>query len=442
MDEAPPTFLEGLKRRFAAGSFARNLALLTSGTAIGQLIVMASSPVLARLYTEEDFGILSVYFSVVTILSSVSSLRLEQAIPMPDNDEDASLLLRLSLWISLWFSLAAGVVIWLLRGPIARWNDEPELVRYLWLVPVTLLGFGIYRSLTTWGVRKEIFHDLAATRVQRALGQVLVQVGLGFVMHGSFGLILGNAAGQWSGITRLLRPVLEVNRRYGKRRGDFRRLWARYIKFPLYSSPSALLVTIPRQIPNLLFVDYFGVGEAGFLFFASRILRQPAALLSESISQVFLGRAARLLNENPRGLRHLYFSTVRRMLLVSLLPAVFLIVASPWLVQFLFGERWAGSVFYIQVLSVMLIAEVTVSSTSPIMSVLEKQDWQLWGDLLRTLAVVASLMIPHELGWNSSWTILSYAGTMIVCYLFYFAIFSRAVLLKSRELPAPGRDSQ
>lgn len=440
MDKAPTSLLDRMKRRFTAGSFARNLALLASGTVIGQALVLLSAPILSRLYTEHDFGILGVYISVVTILNAVSSLRLDQAIPMPENDEDAALLLRLSLWITLWFSLVAGGIIWLLRVPIAQWKDEPELAKYLWLIPVTLLGFGIYRSLTAWAVRKEIYKQLAATRVMRALGQVLVQVGLGFLVHGSLGLILGNAAGQWTGIGKLWIPVREASKGLVKKKGDFRRLWARYIKFPLYSSPSALLVTIPRQIPNILFVDYFGLGEAGFLFFATRILRQPAALLSESISQVFLGRAARLLNEDPGKLSHLYFSTVRRMLLIALVPAAILVLAGPWLVHWIFGERWLDSVFYIQVMAVVLIAEITVSSTSPIMSVLEKQDWQLSGDVIRTLLVIASLVVPHYLGWTAHETIVSYALTMIFCYMVYFSIFSRAVLLKSREVAAEKAD--
>ena len=436
MDKAPISFMDRIRRRFGRGSFARNLALLASGTVIGQVLVLASAPILSRLYTEHDFGILGVYISVVTILNAVSSLRMDQAIPMPEQDEDAALLLRLSLWITLWFSLGAGLIIWLCREPIARWKDEPELAQYLWLIPVTLLGFGLYRSLTAWAVRKEIYRELAATRILRAASQVLVQVGLGFLMHGSFGLILGNAAGQWTGIGRLLGPVREASRGIVKKEGDFRRLWTRYIKFPLYSSPSALLVTIPRQIPNLLFAQYFGLAEAGFLFFATRILRQPAALLSESISQVFLGRAARLLNEDPARLKHLYFSTVRRMLLLSLIPAGILVLAGPWLVHWIFGERWLDSVFYIQVMAVVLIAEITVSSTSPIMSVLEKQDWQLSGDVLRTLAVIASLVVPHYLGWSAHMTIISYAVVMILCYLVYFSIFSRAVLLKSRKVAA------
>jgi O-antigen/teichoic acid export membrane protein len=426
------------KRRFYASQFARNLAMLASGTVVGQLVVLLSAPVLARLYTEADFGIFGVYVSVATILNSISALRIDQAIPLPEKDEDAALLLRLSLWITLWFSLGSGLIIILCRSQIAAWKNEPELVSYLWLIPVTLLGYGVYRSLTAWAVREEIYKELAYTRVSRSFGQVLVQVGLGFLMHGSFGLILGNAAGQWVGIGRLLGPVRRASQGLVKQRGDFRRLWARYIKFPLYSSPSALLVTIPRQIPNILFFDYFGAGEAGFLFFASRILRQPAALLSESISQVFLGRAAKLLNENPAKLSGLYFGMVRRMLLISLVPAAILILAGPWLIYWIFGARWEGSVIYVQILSAVLVAEITVSSTSPIMSVLEKQDWQLKGDILRTLLVIASLVVPHLLGWGPHPTIISYAVAMIFCYIVYFGIFSNAVLLKSREVAALG----
>lgn len=434
MVQSPENILVRWKRRFYASSFARNLAMLASGTVIGQLIVFLSAPVLSRLYTEEDFGIFGVYVSVATLLNSISSLRLDQAIPMPEKDEDAALLFRLSLWITLWFSLGSGLIIILLRQQIAAWKDEPELVSYLWLIPLTMLGFGTYRSLTAWAVRQEIYRELAVTRVSRSFAQVLFQVGLGFLSSGSFGLILGNAAGQWTGIVKLWNPVKQASLGLIKQRGDYRRLWARYIKFPLYASPSALLVTIPRQIPNLLFFDYFGAAEAGFLFFATRILRQPAALLAESISQVFLGRAARLLNDNPAKLPELYFGMMRRMFLVSLIPASILILAGPWLVTLIFGETWQASGFYVQILAVILIAEITMGSTSPIISIIQIQEKQLWGDVLRTLLVLASFVIPKNLDWGPHAIIICYAVAMILSYLFYFVIISQALFaFKTRE---------
>lgn len=41
--------------------FARSVSILAGGTAAGQAIVVLASPLLTRLYSPEDFGLLAVY---------------------------------------------------------------------------------------------------------------------------------------------------------------------------------------------------------------------------------------------------------------------------------------------------------------------------------------------------------------------------------------------
>ena len=45
------------------GAFARHVATLASGTAVGQLLLVLALPVLTRLYSPADYGALAVYSS-------------------------------------------------------------------------------------------------------------------------------------------------------------------------------------------------------------------------------------------------------------------------------------------------------------------------------------------------------------------------------------------
>jgi O-antigen/teichoic acid export membrane protein len=67
--------LARIKALLPKSSFARNVAVLVGGTAVGQAIVVLASPILTRLYTPEDFGVLAVYASLLGILSTVAALR-------------------------------------------------------------------------------------------------------------------------------------------------------------------------------------------------------------------------------------------------------------------------------------------------------------------------------------------------------------------------------
>jgi O-antigen/teichoic acid export membrane protein len=63
--------------------FARNVAVVSAGSAVGQGLLIVSAPVLTRLYTPADFGVLAVYVSILSILAVAATLRYEMAITLP-----------------------------------------------------------------------------------------------------------------------------------------------------------------------------------------------------------------------------------------------------------------------------------------------------------------------------------------------------------------------
>ncbi len=72
-----------LSRSLQEEKFIRSAVLLMTGTAAGQAIVILLSPVLTRLYSPSDFGILAVYTSLLHLSSSrFAQLHSPQAEPI------------------------------------------------------------------------------------------------------------------------------------------------------------------------------------------------------------------------------------------------------------------------------------------------------------------------------------------------------------------------
>ena len=67
------------------------------GAGAGQLSLLLATPILTRLYSPETFGLAASFISIVGLLSVVAGLRFEQAIPIPDSDEEARSLAQLSI---------------------------------------------------------------------------------------------------------------------------------------------------------------------------------------------------------------------------------------------------------------------------------------------------------------------------------------------------------
>ena len=69
--------------------FSKNVLTLVTGTTIAQSIPIAISPILTRIYTPEDFGVLALFISITTILGTIANGRYELAIVLPKRDNNA-----------------------------------------------------------------------------------------------------------------------------------------------------------------------------------------------------------------------------------------------------------------------------------------------------------------------------------------------------------------
>ncbi|MBF4218060.1 lipopolysaccharide biosynthesis protein, partial [Vibrio anguillarum] len=123
-------------------SFSKNVLTLMTGTGIAQAIPIAIIPILTRMFSPEDFGLLALYAACVSILGVVATGRYEIAIMLPKDDEDARLLLQLSMLVALFFSLLISIPISIWNAQIARFLGNEDIAVWLYLVPVSVLFTG------------------------------------------------------------------------------------------------------------------------------------------------------------------------------------------------------------------------------------------------------------------------------------------------------------
>ena len=71
----------------AQGGFLKSISVLVGGTIFAQAITVLSLPILTRLYNPLDFSIFAIYTSLLAVLSAISCLRFEVAIPISRDEE-------------------------------------------------------------------------------------------------------------------------------------------------------------------------------------------------------------------------------------------------------------------------------------------------------------------------------------------------------------------
>ena len=413
-----------LKQVLSKGSFIHHVILLSGSTLVAQALNALTAPILSRLYTPEEYGISAVYISIVSLLSSVTSLRYELAILLPESEVVAANLLALSLILVFSTSLVFGIAIWLTGKFFVQLFNIAILQPYLWLLPLSIFGVGTYQTLNHWVVRQKRFAYIAQTKVTQILGQLFTQLGLGCLKFSTLGLLLGYVVGQVSGSSKLGKIALQENFQI-LRCVSIKGICLsanRYRKFPLISTISTLLNRAGFNLPTLLLTILYGPQVAGLFSLGKRLVGIPTTLVSQSVSTVYTKEASQLVNEKPQKLKVLFLKTTQKLFLLGIIPFGILALGGPWIFSIVFGDTWNDAGIFIQIMSPMLLMQFIVSPLSQSLNLLERQDLQLIWDILRLTIVIGCLLIPKQLQLSAQVSIALYSAGMSISYIALFTL--------------------
>lgn len=349
--------------------FARGVSVLVGGTTSAQALMVLASPLLTRLYSPEDFGLLAVYAGLLALFIVVASLRYELAIPLPKHDTEAVNVLILSLLIVLLMTGISGVIVLLAGQQIANSLDSPNLAKYFWLLPVGVLLSGVYKVFNYWAVRTKAFGSIATTRISQALATLAIQL-LGYKL-GGLALLVGQAGGQGVGSIRLAKNTFNDR--------SFRRwTWKgvlqaakRYRQFPIFSTWSALFNTAGTQLPPLMFAAFFSASAAGLYALAHRVLALPMSILGDAIGKVFFSNAAESYREGR--LAPLVKKVHSKLAYLAMPINILLVVAGPDLFALVFGDNWRLAGEFSRFMAPWLYVVFITSPLSTLFPLLEKE---------------------------------------------------------------------
>lgn len=343
-------------KRLLSNKFIRNMSVLMSGTILAQIITVAVTPILTRLYTPTEFGILALFTSIVVVLTAVMTLRYEMAIVLADDEEESVNVFALALLITASVTIFLFIIVLFLRGHIAEWLNTPGLAPWLWLVPVNAMLVGIYKSCEFWSTRNKRYKKIATSRVSRALGVVGGQLSGGFLRFGAGGLVGGQVLGQFLATSTLVYHTLKgQNYRVFKKvnRRLFRPIIVKFKDFPMFSSTQALVNAFSQNMAPFLLGIFFGTSVVGFYSLALKLVKMPTNLISESFNQVYFQNASDMYNKG-KNLGPLLIKATLYLAAGALIPAILVIIFAPWAFSFILGEEWREAGVYSSWLMVWL----------------------------------------------------------------------------------------
>lgn len=418
-----------LRARLAAltgSDIRRDVARLVLGTAGGRLIMLAALPFVTRLYSPADFAMLAVYLGLVSLVSSVACLRFDIAIPMAEDEKDATHLLVLALTAGCATSALGLLIVLAAPQKLAGMLGQPDLAPLLWLAPVGVFMAASYSALQFWATHARRFGTIAVTRITQAGTGASVILVLGWLGAVPLGLLLGNMLNVGAGSLRLGMQILRQDTTLLAviSRAGIANTFRRYQRYPLYSTPEALASVAAIQLPILLIAAFAGA-EAGYLLLALQIMTAPMALLGSSVAQVYVSRAAEELHKGK--LAELTAATLHRLLQIGPGPLIFIGIMAPIVFPLVFGAAWTRSAEIVSWMIPWIALQFVASPVSTVLHVTGRQHWamnlQLAGLVLRAGPVLVAALLLDE----------AHVPALIVGSVVFYGVYL-AIILKAAEI--------
>jgi O-antigen/teichoic acid export membrane protein len=350
--------LSNTLRYLANSKFIRNVAILATGTAGAQVITMAFSPIITRLYGPEAFGLLGTFVALVAVLSPISALSYPIAIVLPKEDGNAKGIARLSIYISL--IVSAALMLGLLIGgdSLLKLVGAESISMFAVLIPLNVLFSSWLQIAGQWLIRKKQFQVTAKVAIAQALAVNSAKAGIGWFHPLAAVLIVLTSIGSafhaallYLGTRKTSKE--ESNASQKQTRTPLLELARRHYDFPVYRTPQVFINAVSQSLPVLMLAAFFGPATAGFYTICRRVLGMPSQLIGQAVGNVFYPRITEAAHKGENLTRLLIKATLG-LAAIGLFPFGIIVVFGPWLFGFVFGSEWVVAGEYARWLAIWL----------------------------------------------------------------------------------------
>lgn len=413
-------------------SLYKNILVLASGSLVSKLIGLICIPLITRIYTPSDMGILSAFVSIVNVIVAFAALRFTVVLPLPKYNNialNASVVCMFSI-VSVNSVLAIILYYW--SVDVLNILDLNELVIFWWLIPLSSIALGFYEVLNIWLIRSKKFNLISVSNIFQSIIGNLSKIILGLFIPNAFGLIVGQICLQSGSFVFLLKEYLKS---YQTSRISCKRIrftFFRYISVPKYRLPSQIFLSLSMNIPILFYSANFGKEVAGGIALATTVLSLPIGVISQSIGQAFYGEIAKIGPSQPGLIKQISKKLLVKLLMLSVIPFTILYFWGETIFVIVFGEHWESAGTYASLMSIYVISNLISSPLINVLNVFECNYFYLIINISRFLVVCSIFTSALYFNIDVEKTIFLYSLALTI----HYAIVSRMIFLviKKKEL--------
>ena len=404
---------------------ARKVTTLASGTALAQLIGIGAMPLVTRLYSPSEIGVISLFLSFFGLWSATLSLRYEYAIIISDDDAEIHLICGLALILVVVMSLAGLPLLWSLQssnlfgfGLLPYWAS-------LLCVPI-FIGFGSFLVYRAMALRAGLTRPIAAATIARAAANAGTRVSLGLLGGGVPALFLAELFGAGWGALGLRQ---RVRAHYGSAAASsygidaLLRVVCKYRKFALLETPSTWVDLLAITLPAPMIASLYGPAAAGWFALAYTAVSLPNSQIGGAVGDVLQVELADAVARNDRqAARTMFFRFLWRLSIIGLVPLVAIELLARPLVPWLFGSDWEAAGKVAMIVAPWVYCALVATPLGRVLSVFQIQEYKMLFDVTALLLLLAAYGFAQSMATDFLTTVAWISASRAISYVFYLVL--------------------
>lgn len=397
-------------KHYSLHSARQNLSRLASGTVLSQILLLASTPFLTRLYSPDAFGIMAIFSASYAILIPIATLKYDAAVSVTGSTYSARYLSSLIIILITFFSSISLVVISL----YLKISSNPKFDVNFFYLPLALWLGGVYTIFQQWSARRCDYNIFSKALVCGGVVNVSTSLLLGYIFEGNeFGIIIGFLSGLLCSVLYIAfnEDLIYINV-FDFKTKNIRNLFKYliiYSRFPRVVLPTALLLCISQSILPIVIQYFYTNNDVGQFSVANRLLLIPSALIGAAIAETFKSEFLLRLRQKKQA-TPILMKTLFGLLVVAVPLFLVLSLISPILFRWIFGENYFNSGYIARSMAIGVAVQFVVMPFSSIFIALRQERIGLLIQFTTTLIPIIVLVIA------------SIAGLVIENALFFYSL--------------------
>ncbi len=343
--------------------FIKNASTLMAGSILSQIIPILFSPIIARLYSPEDYAIVANYNAITILFTIVATGMYSSALMLDDNDEEAINTGMVAWLFTLFTTFTVTIVLGIFHTQFIAIFKIQHVGFWLYFVPLTVLFFGGYQILNMWNNRQKRYKRLSINRILQTIFTTVISFVLGYVGFHKNGLLISLLFGQALSFFILLVQTLSDDWKYFKFVDVYtmKKLFIKHKSFPIFNMPHGFLDGIRNSGIVFILSMFYGPQVLGNYSFAMNAIDKPFQFIGSSFAQVYYQKASELYRENGN-FNKFIIKIIKTSIFLGLPFALIILVAGKAIFMFVFGNKWSTAGIYAQVFVVFLFFRLIVIS--------------------------------------------------------------------------------